>query len=85
MRNRALKAAGWLGDKHGIGEAAEGARAWPENALRHSFVSYHLAFYNDVARTEIQAGHDRKVLFRHYRELVTAASAEEFWAVQLVL
>ncbi len=85
LRNRAMKAAGWLGDKYGSGTAIEDARPWPENALRHSFVSYHLALYGDVARTELQAGHDRKVLFAHYRELVTKDAAEEFWAVHLAV
>ncbi len=85
MRNRALKAAGWQGDKYGSGEAAPDARPWPDNALRHSFVSYHLALYGDVARTEMQAGHDRKMLFAHYRELVTREAAEEFWSVSLSL
>jgi predicted DNA-binding protein len=65
------------------GKPRPGARPWPENALRHSFVSYHLALYGDVARTEMQAGHDRKVLFAHYRELVTKDAAEDFWAVHL--
>ncbi len=84
LRDRAMKAAGWIGDKHGRG-AAEDARPWPSNALRHSFVSYHLALYGDVSRTELQAGHDRKILFKHYRELVTAAEAEEFWALTIDL
>lgn len=52
----------------------------PPNAARHSFVSYHLALCGDVAKTELQAGHDRAVLFEHYRELVTKADAERCFA-----
>ncbi len=85
LRDKALKAAGWLGDKWGNAVAQVGARPWPDNALRHSFVSYHLTLYGDVALTELQAGHDRKVLFKHYRELVTRGAAEEFWSATLVL
>lgn len=58
---------------------------WPENCLRHGYVSYHLAFYNDAARTELQAGHDRTTMFRNYRELVTHSEAEEFWSTALLL
>ncbi len=53
----------------------------PKNAARHSFVSYHLALFGDVAKTELQAGHDRAVLFGHYRELVTAEEAEEWFTL----
>lgn len=55
----------------------------PKNAARHSFVSYHLALFGDVAKTELQAGHDRAVLFEHYRELVTKEEAEKYFAIQL--
>lgn len=53
----------------------------PENGARHSFVSYHLALLEDVAKTELQAGHDRAVLFGHYRELVTRDEAVEFFTI----
>lgn len=53
----------------------------PKNAMRHSFVSYHLALFEDVAKTELQAGHDRAVLFGHYRELVTKEEAEEYFTI----
>lgn len=51
--------------------------------MRHSFVSYHLALFEDVAKTELQAGHDRAVLFGHYRELVTQQEAEEYFTTVL--
>ncbi len=83
LRDTAKKEAGWQGDAHGYALASDDARPWPENALRHSFVSYHLAHFGDVARTEMQAGHDRKMLFQHYRELVTPAAARAFWKITL--
>lgn len=52
-----------------------------KNSARHSFVSYHLALYGDLALTEMQAGHDRKVLFQHYRELVTQADAAGYFGI----
>jgi hypothetical protein len=33
----------------------------PPNGMRHSFVSYHLALFGDLNKTELEAGHDRKV------------------------
>lgn len=57
--------------------------SWEDNCLRHGFISYHLALYHDAARTELQAGHDKETMFRNYRELVTAADAEEFWSTVL--
>lgn len=53
----------------------------PANGARHSFVSYHLALFGDVAKTELQAGHDREILFGHYRELVTQDQAEEWFTL----
>lgn len=53
----------------------------PANGARHSFVSYHLAWFGDVAKTELQAGHDREILFGHYRELVTEDEAAEWFSI----
>jgi len=53
----------------------------PQNVTRHSFVSYHLAQFNDAARTAMESGHTQEVLFRNYRKVVTPAAAAEFWAI----
>jgi hypothetical protein len=37
--------------------AAAGITEWPENALRHSFASYHLAHFMNAAETAPQLGH----------------------------
>jgi len=55
----------------------------PRNALRHSFVSYRLAALQSPNQTALEAGHDVKILFRHYRELVTKTEAEKWFAIQL--
>jgi site-specific recombinase XerC len=54
---------------------------WPHNVTRHSFVSYHLAQFQSAARTALEAGHTEQMTFAHYREVVTPASAAEFWAI----
>lgn len=54
----------------------------PQNVTRHSFVSYHLARFNDAARTALEAGHTQEMVFRNYRKIVTPAAAAEFWAIR---
>ena len=61
---------------------AAGIERWPSNALRHSFASYHLAHYQDAARTALQLGHtESRVLFACYRELVRPEEAAAFWEI----
>jgi integrase len=63
-------------------QQAAGIAPWPKNALRHSFASYHLAAYQNAAGTALQLGHmDARVLFAHYRELVTPDDARNFWQI----
>lgn len=54
---------------------------WPNNATRHSFVSYSVALHG-AKDTALRAGHSEDMLFQHYRALVTKADAEAFWAIR---
>jgi integrase len=56
-------------------------RKYPHNAARHSFVSFHLAKYQDAAQTAYLAGHSEQMLFGHYRELVEKADADIFFGL----
>jgi len=59
-----------------------GLRAgWPQNALRHSFGSYHLAQFNDVAKLALEMGNSPATIFRHYRQLVKPKQAERYWKI----
>jgi integrase len=59
---------------------AAGLTEWPDNALRHSFASYHLAHFKNAASTALELGHhDSRITFRHYRELVKPKAAEQYW------
>ena len=59
-----------------------GLRAgWPQNALRHSFGSYHLAQFNDAARLALEMGNSPATIFRHYRQLVKPKDAERYWKI----
>jgi integrase len=60
-----------------------GIAEWPDNALRHSFASYHLAHFKNAGSTALELGHhDSRVTFAHYRELVRPREAERFWNVR---
>lgn len=55
---------------------------WAGDIMRHSYGSYHLAHYEDAAKTSLQMGHIRAdVLFNHYRDLVSREQASEFWGI----
>lgn len=55
---------------------------WPNNALRHSFASYHLAKFRNASELALEMGHaDTKMIFEHYRELVHSEAAEEYWGI----
>jgi len=56
---------------------------WPDNALRHSFASYHLAHFKNAAATAMECGHhDSRITYRHYRELVKPKEAARFWEIK---
>ncbi|MEI7908311.1 MAG: tyrosine-type recombinase/integrase [Verrucomicrobiota bacterium] len=54
---------------------------WRQNALRHSFISYRVALTGDVARTALEAGNSPKMIFRHYREVVTDDAAKVWFSI----
>lgn len=69
--------------KFSIALRAAGITKWPDNALRHSFASYHLAEHQDAAATALQLGHtESRTLFAHYRELVRAEDARAYWQMR---
>jgi integrase len=62
---------------------AAGITEWPDNALRHSFASYHMARFENAAATALELGHhDSRITFAHYRELVRPKEAERYWNIR---
>jgi integrase len=62
---------------------AVGLTEWPSNGLRHSFASYHLAKHQNAPQLALQMGHTTpRMIFDHYRELVTPAEADQFWNIR---
>ena len=56
---------------------------WDQNAMRHSFGTYHFALLGNAMETARLMGHrgDDTVLFAHYRALATKSQGEEFFSV----
>ena len=61
--------------------ASAGITDWPNNALRHSFGSYRLAFSQNAAQTSMEMGNSPQMVFRHYRELVKPKTAAQWWSI----
>ncbi|MFN0102093.1 MAG: tyrosine-type recombinase/integrase [Bryobacteraceae bacterium] len=56
--------------------------AWKHNGLRHSFISYRLADINDMGQVALEAGNSAAMIFKHYRQLVTAPQAKEWFDIR---
>lgn len=54
---------------------------WDQNALRHSFASYHFARHKNENETAALMGNSPQMVFEHYRELVRPDAAERFFAI----
>ena len=64
---------------------AAGFDEWPDNALRHSFASYHVAHFKDAKALALEMGHiDSGMLFNHYRALVKPKEVDRYWRIRPV-
>ncbi len=62
---------------------AAGIDEWPDNALRHSFASYHLAHFRDAKALALEMGHTNEdMIFTNYRQLVKPKEAERYWSIR---
>jgi integrase len=62
-----------------------GIASWPQNALRHSFASYHVAHFRDAKGLALEMGHANSgILFNHYRALVKPKEAARYWNLKPV-
>jgi integrase len=61
---------------------AVGLTEWPNNGLRHSFASYHLAKHQNAPQLALEMGHTTpQMIFDHYRELVRPQEAQRYWMI----
>jgi integrase len=57
-------------------------RKWPDNGLRHSYATYHLALHANAAELALHLGHTNTALiFAHYRKPVTKEEASLYWTI----
>lgn len=58
-----------------------GLKYWPHNSGRHSFVSYHCAYFRNDYLTASEAGHEVRILKRYYKAGVTRKDAHKYWSI----
>jgi len=62
-------------------EKAKLRQEWDQNALRHSFASYHFALFKKENETAALMGNSPQMIFQHYRELVRPETADKYFAI----
>jgi integrase len=56
---------------------------WPNNGLRHSFASYHLAKHQNAPQLALEMGHTTpRMIFDNYREVVAPQEAQRYWIIK---
>ena len=65
----------------GFSQTPERITKWPNNGLRHSFGSYHVAHFQNLNMTALQMGHTTTdTLFKHYRNYrIRKKDADAYW------
>lgn len=86
-----FKATNWRKDfdvlkaKIGFGtrtDAAPGLKPWPQDVLRHTGISCHYRLYGDEAKTASWAGNSPEMIHAHYRALMSAKDAKQFFEIR---
>lgn len=63
------RAAGWIGE-----------RRWHQDALRHTYASYHLSYFRSYAELQCEIGHrDATLLRTRYVDQREVVNAHDFW------
>ena len=56
------------------------AHRWPQDALRHTFASYHLSYFRSFAELQLEIGHrDATLLRTRYVDQRAVVHAGAFW------
>ena len=72
----------WLRHWRGLRRASGwgGGREWPQDALRHTFASYHLSHFRSYAELQVEIGHrDASLLRTRYVDQRGVQGAARFW------
>src|SRR6516162_7997077 len=54
----------------------------PDNAGRHTFISMHVAHYENLEKTALEANNSTKIIRETYLDIVTREEAERFWNIR---
>ena len=66
-----------------IAEAATKAGVTiPDNAGRHTFISMHVAHYESIDKTALEADNTAAVVKKDYLDIVTREEATKFWEIK---
>ena len=75
---------GWLRHWRELRRAAgwgSPAHPWPQDALRHTFASYHLSHFRSYAELQVEIGHrDATLLRTRYLCMNGVHASAQFWA-----
>ena len=81
--NEKICPANWLHHWRELRRAAgwdSPARRWPQDALRHTFASYHLSYFRSFAELQLEIGHrDAALLRTRYVDQRGVRNAQRFW------
>jgi len=53
----------------------------PDNAGRHTFTSMHVAFYESIDKTALEANTSADIIKKNYLDIVTKTEAERYWNI----
>jgi integrase len=54
----------------------------PDNAGRHTFISMHVAYYENIDKTALEADTSAEIIKSNYLDIVTRKEAVKFWAIR---
>lgn len=78
LRRLPILGPNWRRDFDAVKEAA-GITTWPQDVMRHTAISMHLAAHQHEGQTATWAGNSPDIIQKHYKGLVRPAEAAAFW------
>ena len=76
-----IKGINWRRNFNSIKKMA-GIKEWPQDIMRHTGISHHLAHHEHEGKTAKWAGNSPDMVQKHYKGLVKRKEAEDFWGIR---
>ena len=84
-RSNELVAPPWGIDRvRAFSREAETPIPCPENAFRHAYISHRCAVTSNIEETAMESGNSAKMIFRHYRKVVTKVEGAAWFDIRPV-